>query len=74
MLIVKNPSELRELKKLGIVEFTSDTLTKLKSHIGGATFTCNYVYSVIRTELNGYIYRELYQSGCFYPYVSKTKI
>ena len=73
--IVKDMRILNPLIKKGLVIPCTQTGTKITGLYSEKSFTCCYVDDVPkRFEHNGYSYYREYLSGCFYPYVVRTKI
>lgn len=73
--VVKNIRTINMFAKMGLLNPCDQTGTKIKGLYGGKSFTCTYIWDVPKPfEYKGFMYREKYFSGCFYPYLVRTKI
>ena len=68
--IVEDKCLLKRLKKLGIVKFDPQTLTKITGLYSSEKFTCFYIDDApIEFEFEGRIFGRKYFDGCFKPYL-----
>lgn len=68
--IVEDKLLLKKLKKLGIIKFDSQTLTKITGLYSSKKFTCFYIDDApIKFEFEGRIFGRKYFDGCFKPYL-----
>ena len=72
--VILDLRHLKKLERLGLVEFTHQTGTKITGLHGGKSFTCAYIDGAGIFIHDGYKYRPEYFSGCFYPYLVREKL
>ena len=69
-VIVTNSNLLKKLKRLGIIKFHPQTLTKITNLYSNKKFICYYIDEApYEFEFEDRIFGQKYFDGCFQPYL-----